>query len=158
MIEALLAWEAHRAITDLIHSYAEFVDTADKDGLAALFQHAQVGFLTESGVTRAPAANGQAIAERLFSSNIRYPDGTFRTKHVMSNIRIFLDDAMSARATSYVTVFQATPALPLQPVYAGRYRDAFRSIDGIWQFTQRTMIGDLVGDLSQHVVSGRVPR
>ncbi len=51
---------------------------------------------------------------------------------------------------TYVTVLQATTDFPLQPIFAGRYHDRFTRVDGRWQWTQREVIGDLYGDVSQH--------
>jgi hypothetical protein len=49
-------------------------------------------------------------------------------------------------------VFQATDALPLQPIITGRYRDKFaRSVEGVWRFTERCFFVDQVGDLSNHL-------
>ncbi len=56
-----------------------------------------------------------------------YEDGTPRTKHVTTNIRIEVDDdAGTAQSHSYVTVFQALPDMAMQPIVAGRYRDVVR--------------------------------
>ena len=52
---------------------------------------------------------------------------------------------------SYFTVFQATPALPLQPIIAGRYHDRFARADGTWHFADRRIFMDLVGDLREHL-------
>ena len=48
-------------------------------------------------------------------------------------------------------MYQATPALPLQCVITGRYHDTFEKVDGHWRFCDRLIIGDLVGDLTQHL-------
>jgi hypothetical protein len=48
-------------------------------------------------------------------------------------------------------VYQATPQLPLQCVIAGRYHDVLEKVDGAWRFRDRYIIGDLLGDLSQHL-------
>jgi uncharacterized protein (TIGR02118 family) len=156
--DALRRWDAHRQITDLIHAYADLIDAPDLPGLAALLEHAGVGFETAPGVEHESASGGGAFVAALQRANIVHPDGTFRTKHVVTNVRVEVDaDLLTARATSYVTVLQQTPDLPLQPIYAGRYRDSFAVVDGAWRFTRRTMVADLLGDLSQHLVSGRVP-
>jgi hypothetical protein len=36
-------------------------------------------------------------------------------------------------------------------IIAGRYHDAFATIDGEWRFTDRLIFSDLVGDLSHHL-------
>jgi 3-phenylpropionate/cinnamic acid dioxygenase small subunit len=89
----------------------------------------------------------------LVSTTIRHADGTPRTKHVLSNPIIEVDEAAgTAACRSYYTVLQQTETLPLQPIVAGRYHDRFRRIEGEWRFTQRdyTML-DLIGDTSQHL-------
>jgi hypothetical protein len=41
----------------------------------------------------------------------------------------------------------------LQPVIAGRYHDAFARIDETgWRFTDRLILPDLIGDLSEHLL------
>jgi hypothetical protein len=49
-------------------------------------------------------------------------------------------------------VFQATPAVALQPIVAGRYDDTFRRTDGTWHFDQRRMDLRLVGDVGDHLL------
>jgi hypothetical protein len=49
-------------------------------------------------------------------------------------------------------VVQATPALPLQPIIAGRYHDTFHRVDGRWCFDTRAIFVDLKGDLSHHLL------
>jgi hypothetical protein len=51
-----------------------------------------------------------------------------------------------------VTVFQATAALPLQAIYAGRYRDTFVRDRDVWRFATRRIVGDFRGDMSAHVL------
>ena len=87
------------------------------------------------------------------SSTIRHADGTPRTKHVLSNPIVEVDEASgTASCRSYYTVLQQTDTLALQPIVAGRYHDRFRRIEGQWWFAERdyTML-DLVGDVSQHL-------
>ena len=57
----------------------------------------------------------------------------------------------TARTRSYFTVYQGTQALPLQCVIAGRYHDRFEKVDGAWRFCDRLILGDLQGNLSQHL-------
>ncbi|WP_255326126.1 nuclear transport factor 2 family protein [Williamsia sp. D3] len=78
------------------------------------------------------------------------PDGTPRTKHVTTNIHLEIDGG-SAAVRSYFTVIQAVSGLSLQPIIAGRYRDRFaRTADG-WQFAERVVTIDLIGDVSGHL-------
>ena len=71
-----------------------------------------------------------------------YPCGTPRTKHVTTNAIIEVDDeAGTAAARSYYTVFQQLDDFPLQPIITGRYHDTFHRIDGVWWFDQRDHAG-----------------
>ena len=62
------------------------------------------------------------------------------------------DDAGTATCRSYCMVLQASPpAVPLQPIWAGRYHDTFVRVDGEWRFRTRHFITDLVGDMTEHL-------
>jgi 3-phenylpropionate/cinnamic acid dioxygenase small subunit len=137
------------AITNLLYRYAELMDEGDLEGVAALFERARVK--TGGGET----IEGSAPMLALWRDHVRlYPCGTPRTKHVVTNPIIEVDEeAGTASCRSYYTVFQATPDLPLQAICAGRYHDAFVRIDGVWHFSQRDYsLLDLIGDLSQHLL------
>ena len=82
----------------------------------------------------------------------RYDDGTPRTKHVTTNLIIDVDDgAGTATAKSYFTVLQQVDDLTLQVIIAGRYHDRFERVGGEWQFSDRLIFSDLIGDLSHHL-------
>lgn len=135
------------AITALINVYAERIDAGDLDGVAELFEHATWG-----SPGRGAQLRGAAQVRRGYDGVILHEDGTPGTKHVISNLTIEIDDAGdAATARSYFTVFQARPELPLQPIIAGRYHDAFARVDGRWRFADRVIIPDLIGDLSHHL-------
>jgi 3-phenylpropionate/cinnamic acid dioxygenase small subunit len=134
------------AIAALLYAYAERLDAGDFASVAALFAHATYG--AADGPRRQGAAEVLATLERL----VKRHDGIPRTKHVITNAIIDVDDdAGTATSRSYFTVFQATPALPLQPIIAGRYHDRFACADGIWRFADRRIFMDLVGDLREHL-------
>jgi len=139
-----------RHIENLIAAYAELVDAGDFTGLGELLAEC------EFGGDRAGAVSGAEAIEKLFRAMVRvYDDGTPRTKHVTTNLHIEVDDeAGIARSRSYVTVFQALPDLPLQPIVAGRYRDRFECRNGVWRFVERRFTTDLVGDVSRHLRGG----
>jgi 3-phenylpropionate/cinnamic acid dioxygenase small subunit len=136
----------HDAISKLLFAYAERLDLGDFAGVAALFEHAT--YRSSAGGHHVGAAGVLAVLERLVK---RY-EGIPRTKHVITNVMIDLDaPEQTASARSYFTVYQATPALPLQAVICGRYHDRFElSADG-WRFTDRFIIVDLIGDLREHL-------
>jgi ketosteroid isomerase-like protein len=132
------------AIAALVFAYAERIDAGDVDGVAALLRDA----VWRSTARPAGVCGIDAIRD-VYAGLLLY-DGSPCTQHVVANLVIDLDgDAAAAR--SRFTVLQARPDFPLQPIAAGRYHDAFaRRADG-WRFTERTVLLDLVGDLSHHL-------
>jgi 3-phenylpropionate/cinnamic acid dioxygenase small subunit len=141
-------WESHHAITALMFRYAECVDGADFDGIAALFAE---GKITNEGV--AGAIIGSDAVRKLYERTNRvHEDGTTRTRHVNSNVIVDIDDdAVHASARSSFVVFQQTTTLPLQPIVSGRYRDAFVHAGGEWRFDSRHIYVDHVGDVREHL-------
>jgi 3-phenylpropionate/cinnamic acid dioxygenase small subunit len=136
-----------RQILNLLYSYCELQDAADFAGVAELFRHS--GYRVHNGEEHFGYDEVHALKT---AHDKVYDDETLRTKHVMTNTIIELDpDGRSARTRSYFTVYQATPQLPLQCVIAGRYHDVLEKVEGAWRFRDRYIIGDLLGDLSQHL-------
>jgi 3-phenylpropionate/cinnamic acid dioxygenase small subunit len=133
-------------IANFLYRYAEYIDTGDFAGAACLFKHARVK-LAVVGLVNADELLD--IWKRLI---ILYSDGTPRTKHVMTNPIIEVNEAEgTATMRSYYTVFQVVSGT-LQPIVAGRYHDEFERVEGSWQCTYRDYsLLDLVGDTSQHV-------
>ncbi|MCP1471726.1 3-phenylpropionate/cinnamic acid dioxygenase small subunit [Sphingobium sp. OAS761] len=140
---------AATAITNLLYRYAELMDAGDLEAVAALFERARIK--TGGG----EVVEGSAPMLALWRAHVRiFPDGTPRTKHVITNPIVEVDEAAgTATCRSYYTVLQQTDDLPLQAICAGRYHDAFVRADGQWHFSERdySML-DLVGDLSQHLL------
>lgn len=134
------------AIRALICAYAERLDAGDFDGVAALFEHAQVRSGRDGAVR-----DGAAAVRRMYDPVIVYDEGTPRTKHVLGNIVVDVDDAgTTAAARCTFTVLQAAPDGPLRATLSGRYLDRFARRGG-WRFAERTIHPDLIGDLSQHM-------
>jgi 3-phenylpropionate/cinnamic acid dioxygenase small subunit len=135
-----------RAIENLIATYAELVDDGDFAGVGVLL--ADATFTGGAGSVR----GRDAIDKMLRDSVIVYDDGTPRTKHVTTNVAIEVDEeAGTAVSRSYFTALQALPDLALQPIVSGRYQDRFERRDGQWQFVERRVRTDLVGDVSRHL-------
>ena len=88
-------------------------------------------------------------------ANVRlYEDGTPKTKHVVSNVELNIDEVSgTATAQSYVTLFQQTDTFPLQAIFSGHYFDDFEHVDGDWRFMKRVIRHVLVGDLSSHLIT-----
>lgn len=135
-------------IANLLYIYAEKIDSGDLEGAAALFRHARIktrdqeNLLDEAGLL--------AHWKRYVKI---YPDGTPRTKHVVTNPIIEIDEEKgTASSRSYYTVVQAAEGFPLQPIASGRYHDKFERVGGAWRFSYRdySML-DMFGDLSFHL-------
>ena len=139
--------ESHEAVRNLLGRYCELMDAGDWNGLAELLADAVL--VDEQG---REAARGREGVLRLYGEGTQVYDGSPRTRHLTTNPVIEVDEsAGTATARSSFVVFQATDALPLQPIAAGRYRDRFERRDGEWRFTERCFALDQVGDLSNHL-------
>jgi 3-phenylpropionate/cinnamic acid dioxygenase small subunit len=143
----LLVLSDERAILNLLARYCELQDAADFAGVSELFRHS--AYRVKDGDEH----HGYDEVYALKSKHDKIlEDGTLGTQHVTSNTIMEIDeDGTTARTRSNFTVFQATPDLPLQCVITGRYHDTFAKVDGEWRFQDRLIIGDLVGDLTQHL-------
>lgn len=134
-------------IRNLLGSYCECMDRGDFDGIGELFAE---GTLADEHGT--PIAAGAEAIAAFYRAGTQLYDGSPRTKHLVSNSVVEVDDdAGHAAVRSSYVVFQQTDTLPLQAIIAGRYLDSFDRIDGAWRFTERRFFVDLVGDLSQHL-------
>lgn len=135
-------------ITNLLYRYAELIDSGDLAGAADLFSHARLK------INGSDELQDRAGVLAVWRNYIRiYPCGTPRTKHVITNPIIEIDEAAgTATCRSYYTVLQATDDLPLQAVAAGRYHDTFERVDGAWRYKYRDYsLLDLKGELSGHL-------
>jgi hypothetical protein len=143
------------AVTKLVYTYAERIDGGDFAGIGALFEHATLTFEGYGEAVSGP----QAIETLYTRSTRRYEDGTPRTKHVMTNVIVDVDDdGAHAASRSYFTVLQAVPgALTLQPVIAGRYRHTYQLVEGHWRVASMHVMIDLVGDLGHHMLFDLAP-
>ena len=140
---------SREAIEHLIFTYARRVDSADWDGLGALFAHARVGASTSDDW----AEGAEAVANLWRGVNKVHPDGTLRTRHLITNLDLDIDDDTgTATVESYFMVFQQTDVLALQPIAGGRYTDRFEYADGGWRFVEKYIWVDQVGDTSDHLV------
>lgn len=138
---------AETHIANLLYRYAECIDAGDLPAAAGLFAHARIQVSADDTVDAAGLLN---IWKSLI---VLYPDGTPRTKHVISNLVIEIDErAETAFCRSYYTVLQQTDNFPLQTIVAGRYHDRFECVDGNWRFSHRDLtLIDMVGDISHHL-------
>ena len=83
-------WESHHAISNLMFRYAECVDLADFDGLSELFVHGTMRSTSaedsETGMT------GEQVGRFYAATNRVHEDGTLRTRHLSTNVRIDIDE------------------------------------------------------------------
>lgn len=131
-------------IENLMSRYCRLYDSGDFEGYAELFAGARV-------VGPLSTLNGAAEVVAYHRSNCLLYEGSPQTRHVTTNIEIDVaDDGLTAKARSYVTVYQALPDFPLQAIFVGGYNDEFVKTDGQWRFAQREAVPFFVGDLSRH--------
>ena len=144
--------DSARQIENLMYTYAERIDAGNLEGVADLFANGQIVASPDAPVETVVAGRDEVLGMYQGSTRL-YPCGTPRTNHVTTNAIIEVDDdAGTAAARSYYTVFQQLDDFPLQPIITGRYHDTFHRIDGVWWFDQRTMLVDQLGDLSRHLL------
>jgi hypothetical protein len=142
-------------VLNLLYKYADYMDAGDRASAERLFTHARIKVAGEKGDQDGTidAAGLRALWERF---QIMYAGGTLRTKHVITNPIVEVNEAAgTATIRSWYTVFQATDGFPLQPIIVGRYLDSFERVDQVWRYSARVYPpADLIGDTSRH---GREP-
>lgn len=134
-------------ITNLLHLYAERMDAGDLPAVAALFRHARI--LLGGG----QEVDHSGLLAAWQDMVILYPCGTPRTRHVITNPIITVDEGgTTASCRSCYTVMQQTEDFPLQVIAVGRYHDRFEKVDGEWRFAFRDYsLFDMPGNLSHHL-------
>jgi 3-phenylpropionate/cinnamic acid dioxygenase small subunit len=140
-------------IANLLYRYAECIDEGRLSDAADMFAAAEVLRRDGGGVQVLSSAD---LLEFWRRKIILHVDGTPRTKHVVTNPIIDVDEAAgTAECRSTYVVLQQVGGSALQPVIAGRYHDRFTRSGGQWAFSFRDYsLRDLVGDLSSHVRGG----
>jgi len=103
------------AVTALVHAYAERLDAGDLDGVARLFDRA---------VWRSPehpeGLRGAEAVRRVYDG-VRLYDGSPRTKHVISNLVVEVDERRGrARSRCSFTVIHGVDARSTTPSHATR--------------------------------------
>jgi 3-phenylpropionate/cinnamic acid dioxygenase small subunit len=139
---------AETQIANLLYRYAEFMDSGDISAAAALFEHAR---LRVGGTDR--TIDAETMLKFWKGAVLLDPDGTPRTKHLVTNPIIEVDDdAGTASCRSCFTVIQQLDGLAPETIVTGRYHDEFERVAGLWRFSFRdfTLI-DMVGDVSRHL-------
>ena len=132
----------HAEISALLVRYCDLMDAGDWEGVGALF--ADGALLAPDGTELARCADAVAM---FFRSSVVLHDGSPRTKHLVLNTVIEVQDDGATLARSSYLVLQALDDRPLAPIITGRYVD--RVADG--SFLERRFFVDLAGDLSHHL-------
>jgi hypothetical protein len=126
-------------IAAIVHRYAELLDTGDVDGVVAMFARATWRSAATGTVLRTPAEL------RAVYSSLVPADGPIRTRHLMHNLVIELDDGAddaSARC-SYTVLEGDDPGAPVRILLVGRYEDTYARDDAGWYLTDRIFHVDL---------------
>jgi len=142
--------DARTEIARLIFLCDERNDAGDFDGVGQLFAHATMGVV---GMGDVVCEGAESVAEQYRQAVRVYPEGGARTHHLSTNLIIDIDEESgAATCQSHYVMFQQTDALPLQPIDAGRNRDEFERVDGVWRWKHRAINSMLHGDMSQHLM------
>ena len=154
---APVADTASEAITKLIYTYAERIDAGDFAGVGELFAHAT---LTFEGF--GDAVTGQdAIAALYGRTTRRYEDGTPRTKHVMTNVMVDVDDDGDARRLGAGRTSRCCRPCPARWPSSRSSPAATGTPTSGWTrsgaSTTMHIIIDLVGDLGHHMLFDLAP-
>lgn len=141
--------QSYIEIMNLVYAYPERIDSGDFAGVGELLGDAVIDMGGGAELTGADAI--RTFFERWTR---RYPDdGTPHTRHCISNPIVDIDDDTgTASVRYYITVMQRTDDFPLQPVWASRYEDHFRRVEGEWRFSRRRGFDHLPGDVSHHLL------
>ena len=136
-------------ITELLYRYAELIDAGDFDGVGQLLARSRFG-----GPASGSVSGAENIAKLFAMTTRRYPDhdNAPRTRHLVLNPIVELNDDGTAATRSTFCVMQDTETVPIQPIVVGRYYDAFARDDAGWYFTERKVEIQMIGDVSAHLM------
>jgi hypothetical protein len=137
---------AEDEITRLLFAYCTGIDTGHLDDTAELFERG-TWYLTPD----TPLSRTGDVA-RFLHDNVILDAGVPRTRQRVTNIRIDLaSDLATARAQSYVIVYQSIPGSTPQIIFQGACDDTFAHSGSSWHFTERHILTDGTGDMSRHL-------
>ena len=142
--------DARLEIERLLMDYCWGIDTGDFAFTSALFGEAGL-----YGLVGAGAARGAQQVLGMFQASVRTYDGVPRTRHVITNIVIDVaDDAQTGTARCYVQVIHQPPGEEIRPIVVGTYLDSVHRVGDHWEFAERRMHLELVGNLESHLQPG----
>jgi 3-phenylpropionate/cinnamic acid dioxygenase small subunit len=135
-------------IAELLYRHAELIDAGDFDGVGRLLAWSTFGGSGPQGVSGA-----ENIANLFAATTRRYPEdgNTPRTRHLVLNPIVEINDDGTAASRSTFCVLQDTETLPIQPIVVGRYYDRFGRDEDGWYFTERKVEIQMLGNVSDHL-------
>jgi len=143
-----LTMTAKEGIERLLFAYCDGIDRGDLVAASELF-----GSDGLYGQVDGPAVRGASQVLAAMQHSVRLYDGVPRTRHIVTNIVIDVnDDQITAQCRSYVQVLHQPPGGVLGPIAAGTYIDRVQLTNGSWKFSERRMLIDLIGDMSTHLL------
>jgi SnoaL-like domain len=154
-----VALSAGDQIRNLIHRYSEAVDQGRSEVLDELFEDATVRMAMGSG-SPGPGTDGGTVSAVFGGGIILYADGTPRTRHLVTNTIIDVDEpAGRPTARSYNTTLQQVPGRAIEIIATAQYEDSFVCAAGSWRFSERVIRHtsldgvqrDFIGDMSRHI-------
>jgi 3-phenylpropionate/cinnamic acid dioxygenase small subunit len=157
--------DATDQIQNLVYRYAEAVDLGRFEILSELFAHATLRFALGTAAPNRSVPGPEA--EAMYRGGIiLYADGTPRTRHLVNNLIIEVDEkAGRATARSYNTTLQQVPGRGIEIIATAKYEDIFERVGTTWRFSERLIRSasidnetrDYIGDMSRHTRSAPRP-
>jgi ketosteroid isomerase-like protein len=131
-------------IATLLYRYAELLNTGQFNAVGALFARGQVR------VQGNPQAyEGADAVAQMYRSTVTVPAKGPNSLLYTTNLQVEVDGD-NAMAKSYFVALHERPG-QLLPVVGGRYRDELQYYNGAWEFRERLMMIDMLGDLGDHL-------
>lgn len=118
------------AVQQLVHEYGFRNDHGQADRLHEL--------VTEDYVSTGPMGTMEG-REALKAWGEARLSNTSQVRHVLSNLRVYLEDGV-LKATSYYVAFRDTGANPAVPASIGEYHDTFAEVDGELRLAARAVV------------------
>jgi hypothetical protein len=126
-------------IAALVHGYAELLDGGDVEGVIGMFSRATWRSAATGTVLRTPDEL------RAVYSSLVPDDGPIRTRHLVHNLIVELDDGADEAAArcSYTVLEGGERGAPVRILLVGRYEDRYARGEDGWHLTDRLFHVDL---------------
>ena len=128
-------------ITERVLAYGKFVAQGDLDSVADLFVHGAV-----SGDAHPEPVVGRDAVLALYRSTLAEGGSARRLRVTTTDLQIDSSSDGTATCMSTFTVRAPDSGDTEEPLFRGRYADAFEWIGGRWEFTRRHVHLDMTND------------